>query len=70
MNVRHDARPMQPPETDFARIEREEAIIDQGLADIRAGRGIEYEDVKAWLDLVEHNMNAPLPAPRTGLVNR
>jgi len=46
------------------RIAREEVVIAKARADIAAGRGIEDEDLEAWLDSLEQDPNAPLPSPR------
>ena len=50
-----------PVERD-ARIRLEAAIIARGRAEIDAGLGIELDVLEAWLDRLEADENAPLPA--------
>jgi hypothetical protein len=62
-------RPEFPPrraETDAerqARIQREAAIISQAESDIDAGLGIDDHNLERWLDALDQDENAPLPAP-------
>ncbi len=43
------------------RITREAHILARAEADIDAGRGIEDDDLEAWLDTLDHDANAPQP---------
>jgi predicted transcriptional regulator len=47
-----------------ARLVRERALIDEGLADIRAGRVIDFEDLDRWLDILDKDSEAPFPMRR------
>lgn len=47
-----------------ARLRYEAAVIARGHAEIEAGLGIEYDDLKAWLLALDDDENTPLPAPR------
>ena len=69
MGFQQHAFPPRRSETDAerkGRIEREEAIIAKAEADIDAGLGIEDGEAEAWLDLLDHDPNAPLPSPSSG----
>lgn len=64
---RQSAVPPHRTETEaerHARIQREATVIAQAEADIDAGLGIDDDDLEQWLDALEHDETAPLPAPR------
>ncbi len=42
-------------------IKREAAILAKAHADIDAGLGIEDDDMRAWLDRLDHDESAPMP---------
>ena len=65
MDFQQQDIPRRHPETDAerrGRIDREDAIIAKAEADIDAGLGIEDEKVEAWLGLLDHDPDAPLPS--------
>lgn len=47
------------------RVQREAAVIARAEADIDAGLGIDDEDLEVWLDDLDRDEAAPLPAPRS-----
>lgn len=42
----------------------EEAMIEEGLADIEAGRVVAWEDVRAWLRSLGTDHELPMPVPK------
>ena len=47
------------------RVRHEAAVIAKGHADIRAGNGIEDDDLETWLDQLDHDETTPMPPPRS-----
>jgi predicted transcriptional regulator len=47
----------------IARVRHEATLIAQAEAEIDAGLCYDVDEVEAWLDLLEINPNAELPAP-------
>lgn len=43
------------------RLLKERAMIEEGLADIRAGRFIDIEDLDQWLDILDKDSEAQFP---------
>lgn len=60
---------LETPAEQATRVGREAAAIAQGHAEIDAGRGIEAAALEAWLDALDRDPDAPLPAP-AGLPHR
>ena len=46
------------------REERERRLIEEGLADVDAGRVVDHEKVRAWADSL--TSSSALPVPRSG----
>lgn len=51
-----------PPER-AERVAREAEVIARGHAEIDAGHGIGEEELEVWLDALDRDPAAPLPAP-------
>lgn len=49
-----------------ARRAREAALLEEGRADIRAGRCLSGDDLEAWLDGVDAAQEPPIPVRRSG----
>jgi len=59
-----------PAETPAERIRRQAAVIAQAKAEIQAGEGIEFDNLEAWLDELDCNVDAPLPPTVPGTLAR
>ncbi len=46
---------------DFAQVERERAMLAEGLAQLERGEFYDFDIVEAWLDALETDPNARLP---------
>ena len=56
-------RRQETPAERQARLRHEAEVIARGHADIDAGLGIEHDELKAWLLILDEDENAPLPVP-------
>lgn len=70
-NLAFQAQPVLPHRPEAAaerksRIARESTIIARAEADIASGLGVDDDDLETWLDALDQDENAPLPAPRSG----
>jgi predicted transcriptional regulator len=62
-----------PQETPAERDERVRMInarIAAGQAEIDAGLGLDWDDVEAWLNLLDTDPDAPMPKPRATILSR
>jgi len=54
----------ETPDQAAARIAWEREVIERAEADVAGGRMIEWGVVRAWLDELERNPDAPPPEPQ------
>jgi hypothetical protein len=54
----------ETPNQAAVRIAHEREVIERAEADVAAGRVIEWGVMRAWLDELEHNPDAPPPEPQ------
>lgn len=52
-----------------ARVAHEAELIAQARAELEAGLGIEDDQLEAWLDQLEQDPEAPLPAPQADVAS-
>lgn len=56
----------ETPDERAERIQWEAAVIAQAREEIAAGHYIDGDDLDAWFEALEHDVDAPFPTPKQG----